>query len=483
MKTHVITRVVMCAVVGVFLLASSSAGSEQAQAKNAPTTISNMWVESDLRAVLSDIAQQAGINIVASQEVQGAVTFEAKRVPLEKCLGAVLAPGGYVYKKLDDYYLVGSADPASPSFSLLAETRMLVLKHTDAHDVRTLLPKCFSRYAQTASDKSIITITAPRNLLDQVVKAIRDIDVAPKQVLIEAVVTELSEDAGKELGLSWEWEWDTSTLAPNASASTEEGIKGHSTASGIVDMTRSNSHFPGSLAYATTGSFTRLLKLNLQLLVSEGRAKIRANPRIMALNGTTAEIHVGKEQYYAFLVDASDLEAAGINDVSNYTIKEITSGVTLKVTPRIGDDGQITVVLAPEVSEVASMSKQGLPILNKRTAKATVRVKSGETIVLGGLTQSSEHNVVKKVPVLGDIPLLGWLFKTVEKETARKEIAILITPRLVLDGKVVREGTGNENVLEERLIGMAQDISANNIVGIRARLANLQRRLCQPVIR
>ena len=95
---------------------------------------------------------------------------------------------------------------------------------------------------------------------------------------------------------------------------------------------------------------------------------IRANPRIMALNGTTAEIYVGQQQYYAFLVDSNELVRAGITNISSYTIKEISSGVTLRVTPRIGDAGQITILLAPEVSEVTGMSEQGLPILNKRTA-------------------------------------------------------------------------------------------------------------------
>ena len=477
MNTHVITRGAMCAVAALSLLASSAAGAEPRAKNNAAKGISNIWTETDLRAVLGDIAQQSGINIVAGQEVQGAVTFEAKEFPLEKCLDAVLAPGGYVYRKIDNYYLVGSADPASPSFSLLAETQMLVLKHTDARDVRSLLPKCLSRYVQIGADKSIITVTAPSSLLAKVLQSIQNIDVPPKQVLIEAIVTELSENAGKELGITWEWQWDTSTLAPDATSSTKEGIEGKSTASGTVDMLRANSHFPGSAAYATTGSFTRLLKLNLQALVSEGRAKIRANPRIMALNGTTASIYVGREQYYAFLVDSNELARAGITHLSSYTIKQINSGVTLKVTPRIGEDGHITVVLAPEVSEVTGMSEQGLPILNKRTAKATVRVKSGETIILGGLTQESERLVTKKVPILGDIPLLGWFFKTVEKQIAQKEIAILITPRLVLDGKIVREGMGNDNLLEGRISRMAQDIAADNTAGIRARLADLQYRL------
>jgi len=483
MKPAILTGRVVCAMAAVFLFAPSAAGIEAPAEKTVAKRISNVWTETDLRAVLGDISEQSGINIVAGDTVQGAVTFEAENMPIEQCLRAVLAPGGYVYRKIDDYYLVGSSAPTSPSFSLLADSKMIVLKYTNAHDVRSLLPKCFSRYVQISTDKSIITVTAPPELLRRAVEAIQDIDVPPKQVLIEAVVTELSENAGKELGITWEWEWDTSTLAPDPTSGTKEGIKGNSTASGTVDMLRANSHFPGSLAYATTGSLTRLLKLNLQLLVSEGRAKIRANPRIMALNGTTAEIYVGQEQYYAFLVDSNELARAGITSLSSYTIKQINSGVTLKVTPRIGEDGQITIILAPEVSEVTGMSEQGLPILNVRTTKATVRVKSGETIVLGGLTQESEKTVIRKVPVLGDIPLLGWFFKTVEKETTQKEIAILITPRLVLDGKIVREGNDNGRALEGRVGGMARDVQANNLAGVRSRLADLERRLRRSAIR
>ncbi|NQT52855.1 hypothetical protein HQ576_12425 [bacterium] len=426
------TRPVVRATLALALLAATALGAATPTPTPRPAakTITNVWIESDLRAVLADIAQQAGTNIVVGELVQGAVTFEARKFPVEKCLAAVLAPGGYVFRKIDDYYLVGSLDPDSPSFGRLADTRMLVLNHATAQDVRSLLPRCFSQYAAIGSSKSDITITAPPDLMAKVIQAIERIDIPPRQVIIEALVTELSDDCGKELGIDWSWNWDTSTVLPNPRAKTEEGVKGRNAKSGTVDMLRNNGHFPGSLGYASTTGFTRALQLNIQQLVQEGKAKVRANPRIMAINGTVAEIHVGRSQHYAFLVDSNELIRAGISHLSSYTIKEIVSGVTLKVMPRISDDGFITVDLAPEVSEVVGLSEQGLPILNKRNAKATVRVRSGETIVIGGLTQESENTITRKVPVLGDIPILGWLFKQRRKQKVTKEIVILITPRL-----------------------------------------------------
>ncbi|MCK5739936.1 type II and III secretion system protein, partial [bacterium] len=112
-------------------------------------------------------------------------------------------------------------------------------------------------------------------------------------------------------------------------------------------------------------------------------------------------------------------------------LEKIPAGITLTITPRVSDKNEITAAINCEVSEISAIGLSGLPLINKRSAKTEIRVKAGEIIAIGGLTQEFEVKKQKKIPFLGSIPILGYLFSHTQTETLEKEIAIFISPHIV----------------------------------------------------
>ncbi len=163
----------------------------------------------------------------------------------------------------------------------------------------------------------------------------------------------------------------------------------------------------------------------IQALVDEGKANIQANPKILTLNGHEAEIVISKILYYYTTSDTGGY--SGI--VSR--LESVESPISLKITPWTDGAEYINIQIIAEVGNVVNIGSEGLPEITKRMAKSRVRIKDGETIVIGGLTQQEEQKIVTKLPILGDIPLLKYLFRNTQKTIKNSELSIFITPRIL----------------------------------------------------
>lgn len=161
----------------------------------------------------------------------------------------------------------------------------------------------------------------------------------------------------------------------------------------------------------------------LHLLEKEGKARIRSNPRLVILDGEEGEIRVTREEYYAIVT--------GTPAFPTTSLETISAGVILKVRPHVVTEGDIILTLNPEVSNVVGAGLQDLPVVSRRVAATTVRVKEGETLVLGGLRQLIEVTTEGKVPLLGDIPIIGALFRHKKTTSEDKDVVILITPHIL----------------------------------------------------
>lgn len=180
-------------------------------------------------------------------------------------------------------------------------------------------------------------------------------------------------------------------------------------------------------AGATSFTFARSsLQLNatLNFMVSNGRAKILATPRLVTLNNHEASLLIG-ETYPIIYFDIRS---------GNQQIQTIDIGVKLRMTPTIGSDGSIIAELHPEYSEIQGF-EQSYPVIANRKVDSTLRVADGETIVLGGLLREVTSETVTKLPLLGDIPVLGEVFKNRQRSSERDEIVFLITPHIIQPGK------------------------------------------------
>jgi len=388
-------------------LASTHAPSQPVQA-SAPQTqvakpivqdtglknITNVFTDTDIKQALSDMGAQAGIAIVGDDTVQGSVSVTLKDVPLEKALSIVLAPGNFSYAKMDGFYLVGKADPNSPNFLTFATTTVVKPDYISASRLLTLLPQNETPYVKGAPGEATLTITAPTAVRDRIISDIRLLDKPPVRIMMEALVTEMSTQVMNEYSFSWLWR--QFGLASDISG--------------------------------TAFNYTKIAQsdvVTLKGLIGQGKAEVRANPRVMTVEGKEAMVEVAQENYFQVITGPASFPYA--------SLQTIKTGISLKMTPMVASNGEITVDINPEVSDAQGNGANGLPSNTVRRAQTTVRIKEGETIVIGGMTYLNNRRTTNKIPVMGDLPLVGGLFRSRSVDSKKTDVIIMITPHIVRD--------------------------------------------------
>jgi len=372
--------------------------------------ITNVFYETDLREALAAISGQTGISIIADQTVYGFITLELTDVPFEEALRRVLGPMGFTFRKMVGYYLVGAPYPDNPSFPLLTVTEKIVPNYLKAKSVSGLLSSFYQPFISVDTETNILSITASPEILQRIKQDLAKIDVPPRQVMIEALVTEFSKDARKSLGIDVGWFGEKSGRDLDVFFPVGD----------LLDSTLGIRYIrPDAKLEGWVGEF----KGTVKALIQDGKINIRANPRVATIEGRAATIMIGKEQYYVIVTGP---ERYG-------TLERVPVGVSLTIIPYISDRGEITVEIQPEVSDVVGVGATGLPVVSKRAVSTKIRVKDGETIVIGGLLQKNESIVKRRIPLLGHIPILGLLFSSTEKRVDELETVIFITPHILAE--------------------------------------------------
>ena len=376
--------------------------------------VKNVWADVPLMQVLRDISIETGVAIVTCPHVPDPLVSldTGPGKPFRDCMEELLSSRGLsVHKKNPKFYLVSCGSPTCPSSLEIADYKRLCLKYISAKHLKSSLPKSVEQYVSTGERGNEVLICAAPEIVKHIMDIVTELDVPRQQVVLEVLVVELWEEASKQFGLDWEY------ADYHNSLSMEEGL----------------GFFTGIAQYTSVpkNRLTSLL-FTLQALVGENKATIRSRPRVATQNGEKAIIDISLEEYFTIVTDIYNVTGLRTD------LKVIKTGVTLEIKPNIGDDGDITVDVATEVSDVASRQNQiegnasgDLPLVRRRKVDTCVRVKEGDAIVLGGLVETQERTKDKRVPVLSSIPLIGGLFKAKESSTVNKEVVIFITPRLI----------------------------------------------------
>jgi len=376
--------------------------------------ISNSFFEADLRMIMSDLSMETGIPILWDPTLEGLVTYEAIDKPLDEVLAAILLPMGFTFSYDKGTYYVGSAKPGDPAFTLLSETKVVTLANIGAVEAIRALSESFQPYVKASETSNFVCITAPPMFVERITADLEELDKPPAQISIEVIVAEISTTAMRKMGMDWTVLQDNEILSPWSIVTDHTNID--------------NATFKGSYTrkgYKIGGYYLTELKLELDALVQSGDARIRANPRITTMHGRTAEIGITRDQYFV-------IQTGGTGTQQQYnSLQAVSSGIRLQITPYASKSGEITVNLRPEVGDVVGSGSEGLPEINTRSANTSIRVLDGETFAIGGLNVEQEKVLQKKIPLLGDIPLLGYVFRYDEREMRDTEIVIFITPRLL----------------------------------------------------
>lgn len=273
---------------------------------------------------------------------------------------------------------------------------------------------------------SLIVRTSPRNFM-AMQNMFRELDRIRPQVLIKVLIADVTIDNSVQFGVEGFWE---NNMTP------------HNSTTSVNKVATAFPLSTSGLTYTLTADNGKY-QATLNLFASEGKLKVLATPRILVLDNQTANINVGQSVPRITNTQISSISGTAINSVTYTNV-----GVILNVTPHIHPDGLVTMVVAPEISDVASAAESvplgnGVtsPTFDLNTAQTTVAIRNGTTVVLGGMIHDSYDDTVQKVPVLGDIPLLGFLFSNTSRTVTKRELMIFLTPYVVFTEAELEEIT------------------------------------------
>ena len=526
-------RIVRGIVVGVLFvlgLALTAAAQEQQYPVN------NVFLDTDLRQALNDVAAQAKVNIVADPSVQGVVSVEMKDATVTQALDLLLAGTGFQYVRKPGFYLVFSPDQTAGDFTSVAETRLVHVTNVAADTARSLLPDSLQRYVRVDVSADALAITAPKQLLDRIVADLAKIDVPSSEETrfiplshVKAATARGLLPANMQRFVRTDTDRNTlaitaphsmmqrilgqiasldlarlpgafdvpdiyptrlvklnSATAKTAIALLPEAAKGYVRAdedtntlaisapdfmvsdilasvaaidvpprqvllsARVVALERGDLLNLGSswtmptisagtlisdavkwpwelrVGYTPDRSFTDQLSLTLNLLSQNNEATIISNPQVMAEDGKKAQIKVTTSEYFQLTVPQGTYVQS--------ELQQIETGTILGITPRIGVNGDLTLDMNIEVSDVIARGEQNLPVVSRRTAQSTVRIRDGGTAAIAGLIDTRSQLGRAGIPGAGDLPLLGRAFRTDKLDHQARQVAIFITATVVNPG-------------------------------------------------
>lgn len=372
-------------------------------------------------ALLQLIAGRYSINMVISPEARDArINVHVKQVTVDDAVSMIVKAAGLASQRIGTSIVVASSQRLADNAT--TATSVVSLHHADPKKVAPLLEGLGAQVRVDPATSQLL-ISAPIGLRGQLLQMVEGLDRPARQVELRARLIEVSTNDLQSLGIDW------AKLTSFTSVITE-GIPGGGaggTASSPPDQ------LPGSLSYRDFGSFGKLARQSeawratIDLIIQTGRGKVLSDVKLATMSDATAEIHIGDVIPYLVTGPPSS------TGVLTYAVEKTDTGVQLKITPRVTADGDIIAQVEPSVSSVVAFRgpDASLPQTKERTAATSVRVKDGETIVIAGLQSDETTITIDKLPILGDIPVLGKLFQHYKRTTVKTDLVIEITPRLL----------------------------------------------------
>ncbi|RJP28222.1 MAG: hypothetical protein C4533_07035 [Candidatus Omnitrophota bacterium] len=456
-------------------------------------TISMDFQDASLKDVIKVFAIQSGLNFVASETVQDRrITLYFDKVPLKEAMDKIFKANSLSYDLDKDSNVFVVKDYGMPRIE--TETKVFYLKYATVSSsslkeemsnnltgdkqsselesdsgsggteekgkwkieedsgITQIIKKMLSEYGSVVEDyrtNSLIVTDIPSKM-PIITKAIAALDIPAPQVMLEVEMLDVSKNSVDKLGFKYGQSPFTAILTgatryttfPFSSWVGGDHNEGTTNPAGTIAT--------GNIAINTGNNTYSII---MDFLKTQTDTKYLARPRILTLNNETAEIKISTNETIGVTVQTSTTE--GTAQTSQGVPERTLTGVTLRVTPQVNlETGEITMFVLPSVKDTSTStftiqgsSTQFFRDPEERSTKSVVRVKDGDTVVLGGLIRNQTTEVVTKVPILGDVPVLGTLFRHKSKDPGKqRELLVFITPRIVKeDNKIELAQVANVN--------------------------------------
>jgi type IV pilus assembly protein PilQ len=384
-------------------------------------------INAPLDRVISDMTRQLNADVVFYSQVSGTVTARASNVSLSRAFDLILRNTNFGYRESEGIFFVGE----KANKALLA-TRLIKLKYLRADKVMDLVPPSITTQStmKVMKEHNGLVIIAPSDIISQAEEFLHQLDQPVAQVLIEAIVVDYDYSKGSELGVGAGYRGSGDSLPHGRTDVIIPGIDISFNGSQLNSALTGNI-FGKDLGIANLGRLPSNFYLNLRALEQKGVANIKSRPLIATLNGSPASLSIGTTQYFILKTTTPYRDPTQIYLQESQNFQTIEADVKLEITPYVGSDGQITVDIKPDFRvPVGVLSPDIPPTINKRALSSTLVMREGETIVLGGLIQETETENRTQTPILGSIPVLGYLFSSTSKSSRKSELIIYVTPHI-----------------------------------------------------
>lgn len=453
---------------------------DDAEAAAAPMRVSMEFQNATLRDILKLFSQQTGINVIAGEEIgDKTLTIYFEDVMVLDALDQILKAGNLTYERApdSDIYVVTKTAKAAPpdiqtitrvyrlkyarvSESVLAKAAAVLGNKTpfetavqeesssgsssgsggsssgssakDKIGIDTVLSQLLTEHGKVVVDSrtnSLIITDVPTNFA-RLEGALAALDVRTAQIMVDAEIVETTLSKLKDLGIEWGTgsEGDLITLTPG-SRSTRFPF----------NMFRDGIQPTGASAFTASTLSAASFRGVLQALESDTDTKILARPKVLTLDNESALIRLTSDEAIGFTTSSQATTGTTTSEP-----ERATTGVFLVVTPQVNENNFITMIVEPAVtktvaSKITPPSGQATPRDPKtRSSRTLVRIKSGDTLVVGGLIDRADEHTLRKVPVLSGIPVLGEAFKNTEVNDAASELIVFVTPRILDEARMAQ---------------------------------------------
>jgi len=375
--------------------------------------------DADLTDILRMIASQFNLNILVSQDVKSQITVRLADVPLRTGLEALLKAG--LCNMIEGKSGVIVVKPEKKSMYGELQTRVFDLDYVEAADVQKAVAKALSSLgsseigrrrvgdADGSNRSSMLVVTDLPEALDQVAQIVAEFDRSLQQIAIEAKFVETTITGEDRYGVQWD------NIGLHANLGTFDFSKD------VAMPLIFNNMVVGKVALPS-------LSANLELLQSRGLSRVLASPRTVTTDNQTATMDVSTQ------IPLREFSSDPKTGLIVYTWKQLSIPVGLTVTPHITADGKVSMSLSPEVQAITGYTGPAddqRPITSKRSATTQAIIGDGEAVIIGGMISDNETRSIGKVPLLGDIPILGHLFRKTSITHTKTDLMIIVIPHIL----------------------------------------------------
>jgi type IV pilus assembly protein PilQ len=420
--------------------------------------------DAHLPSILAILAKESGYNIVTDPNVnrQEKISIHLDDVPIEQAINLVVRAVGLSYEVVGNSFLI--ADPKKLKEEVGVSSFVIELKYASAEEIKSMLQDISDQIQVDISGNKLLVNASPKKIAE-IQDVVKQIDIPAIQIMLETRLIEVAADSEEQLGIDWSrLSKFTTILAENALDETTGGS--------IIPDDQTLGQKPTTMPFDPLKSslkegsqilpryFSRQMTafdITLDMLMKANQAEVLADSRLTTLNGREASIKLVDIVPYI-------LSSGGVGGQVQVQREEV--GIKLDINPTVNTDGFITVKVEPEVSTIFEFigPDNNIPRVKSRKSSTTIRVKDGESIIIGGLLSNDRKQTLYKFPLLHKLPWIGEKLFTSKNLVERKtDLIIQITPRIVVDNYTGIMKTDRMRSFEKNLLGKSEDGSSKNV--------------------